>query len=171
MAAADLSSLYGSSAGSIDTILVIIAIIFTLRIYRIVNGTKFSTIGLYRLPVIYLALAAFSLVALSPSYLDVVIAVVALVVGLLIGLRLAGGVHFFEKNGAVYYKRSILIMVIWLVSFIIRFGVDLFYSSVPYASLAAGFLLSATTGVIIGEAVHIKRNYERYRKKAKTPEQ
>ncbi|MDE1768893.1 MAG: hypothetical protein KGH62_06045, partial [Candidatus Micrarchaeota archaeon] len=108
MAVADLSSLYGSSAGSIDTVLIVLAIIFTLRIYRIVNGTKFSTIGLYRLPAIYLILAAFSLIALNPSYLDVAIAAVALIVGLLIGLRLAGGVHFFEKSGAVYYKRSIL---------------------------------------------------------------
>ncbi len=166
--AAGFAGIPGSELG---ILLVIITVLVAVRIYRNMRGMKFTTTTLYRLPVIYLALTAIDLLAVNPSYLDVVVAAGALAIGTVIGLRIAGGVRFFTKGGAVYYSRSPAIMIIWLLSFIGRFAVEIAYPAVPIAALAVDIVLAGTTGMIVGEAVHIKRNYESYRKKIGAPEQ
>ncbi len=167
------TSLYPGASGAVSTdlLIAILAIAITVRVYRTAKGTRFSTAGLYMLPAFYLALTAISILELNPPAVDAIIAVVALLAGLLIGLRLAGGVHFFEKNAKVYYKRSPVIMILWLAAYVARFVVEISYPSVSYAGLAVGFLLACTTGLIMGEAFHIRRNYEAYRKKMGAPEQ
>ncbi len=148
----------------------IMAIVITLRVYRSAKGTRFSTTRLYRLPALYLIFTAIAIASIIPTSTEIMIAVASAAAGIAIGLRLAGGVKFFEKNGAVYYKRSPAIMIIWLVSFIGRFAAEAFYPSDHYALVAVALVLAVTTGLILGEAFHIKRNYEAYRKAAGIPE-
>lgn len=148
-------------------VLIALALYLTLRLYRNMKGTKYSAARVYLAPMIYLVLVIVSIVELPPSYIGIAVVAVAIVIGYAIGRRLAGGAKFFEKNGTTYYKRSPTIMVIWLVSFIIRFSVE--YVVLPDAALiaiAVEVLLAFTTGMIIGEAHHINKAYAAYSGKA-----
>lgn len=152
-------------------ILVLVALYVALHVIRNARGMRFSTSTLYRLPLVYLALTAIELLAIGPTYLDAIAVAAAVVAGAVVGLHASGGVHFFEKRGRVHYRRSPVIMIIWLLSFIGRFWVEIAYPAVPVAALAVDMVLAGTTGLIIGEAFHIKRGYESYRKRMGTPEQ
>jgi hypothetical protein len=157
---------FAPSGGGLAIIIIVIVLAVARRIYRSMRGTRFTTRGLYTMPAVYLLLTAVELAAVSPTYIDVLAAIVALALGLLIGLGIGGGVQFFEKNNSIYYKRSPVIMTVWLVSFMARFGLEIAYPSLTIAAVAVDVLLAGTTGMIIGEAVHIRRNYEGYRRKA-----
>jgi hypothetical protein len=143
-------------------VLIVVALLLTIRMYRGMKGSKYSTIGVYRLPAIYLFLAIVGVAALNPSYLDAAAVAVAIAAGYLMGRRLAGGVKFFEKDKTTYYKRSPFIIVIWLISFMVRFGVGYAFPGVAYIALAVEMLLSLTTGMIAGEAHHINIAYKAY---------
>jgi hypothetical protein len=143
-------------------VLIVVALFITVRVYRSMKGAKYSAINVYRLPAIYLVLAIIGIVALNPSYLDVAAVVVAVAIGYVIGRHLAGGVKFFEKDNMTYYKRSHFIIIIWLVSFIVRFGVGYAFPGIPYIAIAVEVLLTLTTGMILGEAHHINNAYKAY---------
>lgn len=156
-----------SSAGlplsDIAGILIVIALFMTFRVYRGMKGTKYSVMTVYRSPVAYLAITIISLFFLSPTYTDIAVVFAVIIIGYLIGLKLAGGLQFFEKGGVTYYKRSPFIMIVWLVSFIIRFGVSFFLPSNTLIVLLVEVLLAGTTGMILGEATHINRSYKSYK--------
>ncbi len=159
-----LSSLTGSASASSDAaVLILIAVYLTFRAYRGMSGIRFKSSRLYLMPIIYLVLTVASLFILNPSYLDMAVVFLAVVVGLFVGLGLAGGVQFYEKNEKAYYKRSPFIMAVWLASFIARFAVEFFLPSNFYLGFAVEIVLAATTGMIIGEAFHINRNYNKYK--------
>jgi hypothetical protein len=145
-------------------VLAAMAIFVSLRLYRGMKGTRFSRVGVYRLPSIYLVLTVLSLFALSPSYADVAIVAAAIAAGYMVGLRLASGLQFFEKEGTTYYKRSQTIMVIWLASYITRIGIEFAYPSNMLFGFAIEAILALTTGMILGEATHIMRSHRSYRK-------
>jgi len=56
-------------------------------------------------------------------------------------------------DGALYYKRSILIVVAWTGAFILRLYLLLFYDIT--AGLFLGVILTYLTGIIIGEVFQI----------------
>ncbi len=85
-----------------------------------------------------------------------------MVIGLLAGLHLGGGVKFSEKDKQTYYKRSPIILTVWLISYVIRLAVDFIIPTNIYLSIGSSILLSATTGMIIGEAHHIIKEYNSY---------
>ncbi len=151
-------------AGGI-VLLAVIVLVITVRVYRsATRGIRFSTARIYRLPALYLLITIISIASITSLSQGLLLSAALLAAGLLAGLRMAGGVKFFEKNGAIYYKRSPLVMLIWLVSFFARFGMGYMYPSVHYATLAVALVLAATTGLIIGEASHIKKGYEAYKR-------
>jgi hypothetical protein len=130
--------------------------------YRGMKGTKYSAMNVYRLPISYLAITIISLLIISPSYLDILVVAAAIIVGYLLGLRLTAGLQFFEKNNATYYKRSPFIMIVWLISFIARFGIELLVPLSLPIEIGIDIILAGTTGMIIGEATHIGRSYKKY---------
>ncbi len=143
-------------------ILIIIAVIITLRTYRGFKGTKFSKFAVYFRPIFYTVATLISLFLIFTSYIEILYLVIAIAFGCLIGLKMGGGVRFFEKDYVIYFKRSALIITLWLASFIARFAVDYFYSSNFYVNLAAELLLGVTTGMLIGEAYHINDKYKKH---------
>ncbi len=157
-----LSSAFATGGSSDYIILIAIALYLTFRTYRSVTGTRYSTYRLYLLPVAYLFLVLLTLVELSVSAVDAIAVFVSVAAGALAGLRLAGGVKFYEKNGQTYYKRSPFVMVIWLLSYIGRFAVSLLIPSDFYVNFAVEIVLALTTGVILGEAYHIYNNYKKH---------
>ncbi len=156
-------SLSGVPQGDIGVILVVIALMATLRIYRGVRGARFSRGRVYRLPAIYLVLTILSLFALNPSYLNVIVVLVSIIAGYMIGLRLAAGLQFFERNDTTYYKRSPFIMIVWLVSFMARLGIEFLYPTNLVLGIVVEVVLAGTTGLVLGEATHIIKGYGRYK--------
>ena len=164
---ASISSITSGSLSSEIVVLVIVAAYLTFRAYRGMTGIRFRATRLFTTPMLYLILTLLSLFVLNPTYLDIIAVCAAVVVGTLVGLQLAGGAQFYEKNNAIYYKRSPLVLVVWLVSFVLRLGVGLLYPTNLLIGILVEILLAGTTGVIIGEAVHINRSYNSYKESHK----
>ncbi len=152
-------SIYGGSSGTSASFLILIALLVTVRVYRNTKGRRFTKSSIYFLPIIYLILTVTSIFEAGPSVADLFATAASLAAGLMIGLRIAGGVQFFDKAGVTYFKRSPVIMIAWLISFMARFGIETFYPAIPILGAAIEVILAATTGLIIGEAIHISRGY------------
>ncbi|MDE1851390.1 MAG: hypothetical protein KGH69_01720 [Candidatus Micrarchaeota archaeon] len=151
------------SGPSVYVVLIVVAVILTLRIYRSMKGTKFSMFTLARLPAVYtiLMLVSFASYYASPYLLEIVAgAAVSLVVGLLLGMRYASGAEFFEKEGRTHYKRAPYILIAWMAAFIARFAIEIVLPGMFLATVFVNMLLAFSTGLIIGEALHI---YEKYK--------
>ena len=157
-------SLLAGGGSSTYVLLIAIALVLTLRMYRGMTGTKFKRWRLYFLPIVYLALVFFSLPALSLTYVDIAVVLGSIIAGGLLGLRYGGGVQFYDKNSQIYYKRSPVIMMVWLASYIGRFAVGLLVPSNFYINFAVEIALALTTGLIAGEAYHIYNKYKEYKK-------
>lgn len=156
------------SGGSLYLILIIFAVIVTIRLYRGLKGTKFSTFTLFRLPAIYTILTIFSLAAYygkADLYEIIVAALAVFIIGVFAGLRYGSGVEFFEKEGNTHYKRAPYILIIWLVAFIARFVLEFAFPTLFYVSLVVNILLAFSTGLIAGEALHIHEKYKAHKKK------
>lgn len=121
------------------------------RLYRAVNGSRYTTMGLIMSPLLYLAFTASTFIDLS--LVGLMICSVAFAVGLGISGALKGQLHFFERKGTLYYKRSVSIVIVWTVTFVMRLYLLLFYDIT--IGLLLSIILSFITGVIIGEAFQI----------------
>ncbi len=159
------------SLNSVYFVLIFFAIIVTIRIYRGVNGRAYSTYGVLRLPVVYVILTLITILAVGT--LDpILVATLALIpAGFLLGYRFGTKVRFFNRNNRIYYARSPIIMVIWLISFILRLVVEEAIKPSITVFFIVDLILCATTGVLIGEAlniVHKKREYEEIQKNGTT---
>lgn len=163
-----IPSITSIPAQDFAVLLVIIAFTLTLRLYRGMKGMKYSPTKVYRAPLLYLVIVAVDVFALSPTYIDIIAVIVAVIIGYVIGRRLAGDVKFFEKNNATYYTRSPVILIIWLVSFIARIGIEFISApGITYLAIAVEVILALTTGLILGEAHHINNSYKQYIKNKK----
>ena len=97
---------YGATAPGWIVLLAVIAIVVTLRLYRVAKGTKYSAARVYRLPAFYILFTAVALATILLTLTDVTIAAAVFVAGIIVGLRISGGVSFSDRRGIVYYRRS-----------------------------------------------------------------
>lgn len=156
-----------SNIFSLGFFTILIVMILVRRVYRATYGTRFSMLRLFRIPVVYSIITAIALVFLPLEY--VFYSAGAAVIGLVAGLFLGEGAKFYYQSGSPYYKRSPVILIIWLSSFIARIGIELilspgtglFASSSSYytATVIVDLLLAGTTGLVVGEAI---KNYRKY---------
>lgn len=142
--------------------IVIFAVIIALRVIRSVSGRVYSTARVLRLPVVYTIITLIAVIGIG--FLDnVIFLTLALIpVGFLLGYRFGTNVNFFTRNGIVYYRRSPVIMIIWLGSLIGRMILELFYPENLQVMLAIDSALSVTTGLIIGEALNLVSERKKY---------
>ena len=153
-----------SNSDSLYSLVIIIAIIVTLRLYRGINGRAYSRTRVLRTPVIYVILTLITVVPTGISNIADLGTLVLIPVGLIVGYRFGTNVTFFRQNGIVYYKRSQIIMVVWLFSLIIRLVMEILYPTSSTAILAVNVLLTVTTGLIIGEAMNIIKKENEFNK-------
>jgi hypothetical protein len=185
----DLVSILSASTIEVSAIPVVLVllIVFVLsrRIIRNNKGIGYSVRSIFITPIIYVVLSAYFLIGLG-IYQDLGVAV-AVVIGVLVGTLLGRRSEIFEKDGKVMYKRSMEVMAIWLVGFIIRIAVDFLFnpqvtsvfgtnsiisSSVVAASqigpilLGADILLAFSAGLLLGEALILyMKHRSKYSKK------
>lgn len=147
------------------------------------NGVKYSVRSIFITPVIYLVLSAYFLIGLQPYQDAIVICVI--VVGILVGMLLGKRSELFEKDGKVLYKRSVEVMAIWIVGFVLRIVADFFFNpaltsyfspnslsgasasaaAVAYQSslilLGVDLLLAFSAGLLLGEALILYMNHRK----------
>ncbi len=155
--------LAGTSGTSVYLLAIIIAVVVTMRMYRGIKGAKFSKSRLFRTPVIYFVLTAFSLLAYYGAqyfYYLVTGAIAMFAIGTLIGLKHASGVEFFERDGTTHYRRAPYILLVWMAAFIARIFLEFAYPNLVYVALLVTLLLSFSTGLILGEALHISEKHK-----------
>lgn len=135
--------------------LAFIVVILTLRLYRGISGRRYSRARVMRLPIVYTAITLITV--LGVGFIDEVLlyTLVLIPVGFLFGYRLGSNVNFFTSNGAVYYKRSPVIMILWLVSFLGRIILEFFFATNLQVLLIIDSALALTTGLIMGEAYNL----------------
>ena len=135
--------------------LALIAIVLILRIRRTLNGQRYSN-RIFTLPIIYgLILLSF---ILTLTLEEIVIAIVLALAAVPMGSRISENPEFFFRNQVLYFKRSVLLTVIWLGGFIVRVFLEIFYSTGNnIVNFIVTGLLAFTLGLIIGERYVIYR--------------
>lgn len=152
----------GGSVQSIYFLLIFLAIIVTLRIYRGINGRIYSTARVLRVPVIYVFLTLITVIGVG-TFEPILVATLALIpAGFLLGYRFATKVTFFNRNNTVYYKRSPAVLIIWLISFIIRLVLEITIPPTVTIDFIVDLILCSTTGIFIGEALNVVRMRKSY---------
>lgn len=157
----------GSSA---PYVLIFIAVILTLRVYRGLSGRVYSTARVLRPPVVYLVLTVIAILGLGYMDNSVFLTFIFIPLGFLISYRLLTDADFFARNGTVYYKRSPFILVFWVVSFLSRMILEYFFPTNLEVLMVIDSVLSFTTGLIIGESLHLISERKKFVPDAASPE-
>ncbi len=148
---------YGATYVSSSNIvfgLLIIGIILILSSYRGIYGRKYRPVRTFIRPILYIILL-YAILAISNDVIMSLFSLVLIIFGALLGLRFGGNVKFFYKNDILYYKRSPLVLALWAVVFTVRVFLEFsgFYNAIIIVLI--DFLLSLSTGLLIGEAYNI----------------
>ncbi len=154
----------GGSTGYIYLIGFLVFIIF-LRIMRGIRGRRFSQGRVLMLPVIYILITLATVIPLELSHPIALISLAGIPAGFVVGYLFGQKVQFFNKNGMLYFKRSPVIMIIWLVSFVIRIVLEFEFTLNFQALFAVDVLLAVTSGLLIGESIHILRSHAEHKQK------
>lgn len=136
-------------------ILVIIALIVIRSSIRAFRGRKYSRARLIRLPALYLILSVALLLAdfpRKPLYYSVVLLIPA---GYVLGTRFGTQASFFYRSNVLYFKRSPVIFIIWMCSFLTRISLEFLVPASTTINLAIDSVLSFTAGMILGESVYL----------------
>ncbi|MEM0138678.1 MAG: hypothetical protein QW100_03000 [Thermoplasmatales archaeon] len=156
---------YSPSAGY--SLELVIAIIVLVGIARGIKGRRYTKLRVLRTPLIYLVftLAAVFVTTRPNIYAQLVILLLPL--GFPIGSSFGRDVKFFSKNGEIYYRRSPFILVLWAFALIARASIEILSLDSLAAIIVFNAILSFTTGMLLGEAIHILRTEKQESKEAK----
>ena len=141
-------------------ILVAVFLLFAVRrLYAGLNGIAYSSLRVMRLPAVYLLFTLFAVFFIGYINIYVVSTLALLPVAALIGYTYATRCSFFYREGRVFYRRHAFVLVFWLVSFIARLVLEFLLPLNLYVDVTLSAVLAFTTGLIIGEALNIRKKY------------
>ena len=155
----------GSSATANVIVLIIVA---ALVVFRNMRPQKMTVSRFWVFPIIIVVLTGFvfwTSVQTAPGSLwDTVIAAI---VGLLVGIPfgMARGHHsqvkLSEQPGVFFIQPSAIVMIVWLIAFIVKFGVRAYLPQAGPIAVAAtdGFLFFAIVSVAVSRYM-IFQKYE-----------
>ena len=121
------------------------------RLFRVTSGGKYTKMGLFLSPLMYLGFTSVTYIDLD--LVSLLICTVFFAIGIGLSGPLRGQLKFFEKESQLYYKRSIWITMGWTVAYVLRLYLLIFFDVT--AGLILSVILSYLTGLIIGEAFQI----------------
>ncbi|MCI2414190.1 MAG: DUF1453 family protein [Candidatus Aramenus sp.] len=143
----------------------VFGVIVVLSSLRTVYGRKYRPTRVLLRPILYIVLGVL-LVLQDPGTLS--LAAAGFIAGLALGLKLGVGSTLFMNGGTLYYKRSILIYVLWLSLFLVRIGVEALVSGglslVEITILDSCLMFSS--GLLVGESFHLIRKARDFRKES-----
>nr|WP_256202655.1 hypothetical protein [Sulfuracidifex tepidarius] len=139
--------------------------LITFSSLRSLRGRKVKPFNLFTRPLIYVILGLLILLTdISPLVLVAVI--LGSILGILLGDRFGKGSQVFLDQGEIFYKRSPIILAIWLSSYIARvlmypyLGSSLLY----VVSIALDFLLFMSGFMLLGESIYVFREYSKLKR-------
>lgn len=139
-------------------ILVVIFILFLYRIIRAGVGRRYSYFSVFFTPVLYSVFVLITFIG-SPEY-EVIIGLTITVFGMVVGGFLSRKVRVFERKNEMYFKASVIITILWTLSFTGKILAMLYFPSLgPLVGTSA--FLTLTTGMLVAEAIII--HYRHYR--------
>lgn len=149
----------GPAGISPDYEFIIIGVIFLFIAVRVfargINGMPYRKSYLYRRPFLYTVLTIYLIIPeLYVSY-SILLVLAAIPLGFILGDRFGGNITFFNQNSTLYFKRSPVIMIIWLISFGVRLVLEVLYPTVFLYNFIVDLLLAFTDGMVIGEARNV----------------
>ena len=168
-------------------IIIIILLFVALRIRSQMRGRTADTRRIFTRPLLYVLLTLF-LLALTPGIEVLSFALLAGIIGYIIGTNLGIKSKIFEKDGAMRFRGSNEIFLIWTVTFIVRLLIEIVLP-LPKASASSVFLsyansssayfwytvvdllLAFSTGMLLGESRHIYRMYKNFKGNSKIQNQ
>jgi len=150
-----------------NTFLVVVLLLIVVRImYRRIKmgikGRQFKTSRLFITPIIYILLLIFFMAAFIGNIDYITIVMLLCAAGIIPGFIYGEHVTFFDKNGAIFYKRSPYILTFWAAGFIVRMFLEFVYPSNLTIQFIVDALLAVTLGLIIGESIKTYRKYKEY---------
>lgn len=161
-----------------EVFIAILIVAVAIRTVRGMSGSDYSAKKLFTRPAAYIVLTVLLVFGLA-LWQDAVL-FISVAAGILLGLALGRKGNVFEQDGRVMFKRSLEVTLIWLVAYVIRIGVDFAFnpaltqSSTPSPAsifiaanafegsiliFGADLLLSFTAGLLLGEALALRRSY------------
>lgn len=160
------TSVLGSSGfggvGGIGFLLAIVLLVVVRRIMYAVNGRRFSTGRVLSLPVIYLVLTFVTLIPLEYLNPMSLLSLLAIPVGFAAGYMFGKQVSFFKRGEVLYFKRSPVILVLWLISYVTRIILIYFLGTNFEIVFLVDSILALTSGLIIGEAVRVLKGHSQH---------
>ncbi|MEM0154297.1 MAG: DUF1453 family protein [Methanothrix sp.] len=156
-------------------IIIFLAVIILLRFRRQSRGSKATPSRIFRYPAIYIFLSII-LVAYTPSLILLIFAVLAIILGYVIGNMLGRKSSVFMSEGKMLYKRSNEVFTIWLIAFVVRALIEFVlpipsintipinrainaFSGVYMWYSVVDILLAFSAGMLLGEALHLYKKY------------
>ncbi len=162
----------GSTSGAASQLagtsffLVLVALVIARRVLGGVRGRIYSERRVLMIPVIYILLTVLSVVTLGYIH-EIILGTLALLpAGVLFGSKFGTKVEFFWKNGAIYYRRSPVVLILWLVSFIVRVLLETIYPGNLQVEIVIDAVLSLTAGLLLGEAMNILGKRKKFNENA-----
>ncbi len=138
------------------------AIVFLLVIrkaLRTLYGGHFNRRTIFISPAIYILFSV--VVSIGTSFYGLLTSVVFFAIGAYSSVHTTKNIIFFTRKERTYYKRPIWVILIWSSAFITRLTILFFYPGLDGDLFSV--LLFFATGLIFGEAIHIRIENRRIR--------
>ncbi|WP_297216176.1 hypothetical protein [Thermoplasma sp.] len=136
-------------------ILFIIALILIRTTIRAFHGRRYSNVRVVRLPAVYIILSVFAVLINFAGrffYYSILLLIPA---GYVFGSRFAGQAQFFYRSDVLYYRRSPVIFIIWLSSFLARIFLQFVLPDSFVINIIIDSVLSFTAGLLLGESINL----------------
>jgi membrane protein CcdC involved in cytochrome C biogenesis len=102
------------------------------------------------MPVLYALILLSFIYALTLD--EILISVALAAAAIPVGMRASENPEFFFRDQTLYFKRSIMLTVMWIWGFLARTFLEIFYSTGNnFVDFVVTALLTLTLGLIIGE--------------------
>lgn len=152
----------GSSMIDFIVVAGIFVLITARRLYAGMNGIAYSTARLMRLPIFYFLFTILSVLDFGSVNIYVLSTLLLVPTAILIGYKFANKCSFFYREGRVYYRRQTYVLIFWLCSYLVRLAIEFLLPFNLAIEIAISSILALTTGLVIGEAVNIRRMYREF---------
>lgn len=149
----------GSSTEGLFILVAVFLLFAVRRLYTGLNGIAYSPVRLLRLPAVYFLFTLLAVFAFGSISIYVVSTLIFMPVAAVVGYMYATKCSFFYRGGRVFYKRHMFVLAFWLVSFIARLVMEFLLPFNLYVEVTLSAVLAFTTGLIIGEALNIRKKY------------
>ncbi len=168
-------------------VIIIVLLFVALRMRSQMRGRMADTRRIFTRPVLY-AFLTLVLLALTPRIEVLSFALLAGIIGYIIGTNLGIKSKVFEKDGAIRFRGSNEIFLIWTATFVVRLLIEIVLP-LPTASASSMFLsyansssayfwytvvdllLAFSAGMLLGESRHIYRMYKNFKGNSKIQNQ